>query len=53
MARTEDPATCNMVGPPFENTVAVPKNGWAAARFGATNPGEYGFLDFLFLIIIF
>ncbi|XP_028772208.1 laccase-15-like [Neltuma alba] len=29
----------NLVDPPLMNTVIVPKNGWAAIRFRATNPG--------------
>ncbi|KAG0453723.1 hypothetical protein HPP92_025027 [Vanilla planifolia] len=35
---TTDPSTYNLVDPPFENTVGVPKNGWAAIRFVARNP---------------
>jgi laccase len=31
----------NLVDPPFQNTVSVPKGGWAAIRFRATNPGTY------------
>ena len=36
----KDPATYNLVDPPYQNTVSVPKAGWAAIRFRATNPGE-------------
>ncbi|OEL37291.1 putative laccase-9 [Dichanthelium oligosanthes] len=36
-----DPAGYNLVDPPLENTVAVPKGGWAAIRFRATNPGVW------------
>ncbi|XP_073106221.1 putative laccase-9 [Elaeis guineensis] len=39
--KDKDPATYNLVDPPFENTVTVPKNGWAAIRFRATNPGVW------------
>lgn len=30
----------NLIDPPLVNTVAVPKNGWAAVRFEAANPGK-------------
>ncbi|CAN6162688.1 unnamed protein product [Urochloa humidicola] len=36
-----DPKGYNLVDPPFQNTVAVPKGGWAAIRFRATNPGVW------------
>ncbi|KAF8672838.1 hypothetical protein HU200_049171 [Digitaria exilis] len=36
-----DPAGYNLVDPPYQNTVAVPKGGWAAIRFRATNPGVW------------
>uniref|UniRef100_A0A0E0K5A0 Laccase n=1 Tax=Oryza punctata TaxID=4537 RepID=A0A0E0K5A0_ORYPU len=36
-----DPATYNLVDPPFQNTVSVPKSGWAAIRFRADNPGVW------------
>ncbi|KAM7507978.1 hypothetical protein LguiA_018431 [Lonicera macranthoides] len=32
------PSTYNLVDPPEMNTVAVPRNGWAAVRFKADNP---------------
>ncbi|CAL4968488.1 unnamed protein product [Urochloa decumbens] len=38
---TRDPATYNMVDPPYQNTVSVPSGGWAAIRFQATNPGVW------------
>ncbi|CAM0944168.1 unnamed protein product [Alopecurus aequalis] len=38
---TTDPATYNLVDPPYQNTVTVPKAGWAAMRFHATNPGVW------------
>ncbi|KAF4358237.1 hypothetical protein F8388_000883 [Cannabis sativa] len=31
----------NLVDPPLQNTVMVPKNGWATIRFAATNPGVW------------
>jgi laccase len=37
---TTDPATYNLVDPPYQNTVTVPKAGWVAMRFKATNPGK-------------
>ncbi|KAK1266752.1 Laccase-14 [Acorus gramineus] len=36
-----DPLRYNLVDPPEQNTVAVPKNGWAAIRFRADNPGVW------------
>jgi laccase len=35
-----DPQNYNLEDPPYENTVGVPKNGWAAIRFRASNPGN-------------
>ncbi|KAG0516247.1 hypothetical protein BDA96_10G345500 [Sorghum bicolor] len=35
-----DTAGYNLADPPLQNTVAVPKGGWAAIRFRADNPGE-------------
>ncbi|XP_048337169.2 laccase-14 [Ziziphus jujuba] len=35
----EDPSMYNLVDPPEETTVGVPKNGWVAIRFKADNPG--------------
>jgi laccase len=37
--KSKDPMNYNLVDPPLVNTVTVPKNGWAAIRFVATNPG--------------
>jgi laccase len=37
--KSKDPMNYNLVDPPLVNTVTVPKNGWAAIRFIATNPG--------------
>ncbi|KAK3438499.1 hypothetical protein EUGRSUZ_C03119, partial [Eucalyptus grandis] len=34
----KDPLNYNLVDPPLQNTIAVPKNGWAAIRFRADNP---------------
>ncbi|KAM0826526.1 hypothetical protein ACQ4PT_068821 [Festuca glaucescens] len=39
--KTTDPATYNLVDPPYQNTVTVPKAGWVAMRFKATNPGVW------------
>jgi laccase len=39
--KDKDPATYNLVDPPYQNTVSVPTGGWAAMRFRAANPGEY------------
>lgn len=36
-----DPKGYNLVDPPEINTVGVPKNGWAAVRFKADNPGKF------------
>ncbi|PAN08234.1 hypothetical protein PAHAL_1G396800 [Panicum hallii] len=36
-----DPATYNLVDPPYQNTVSVPRAGWAAIRFRAANPGVW------------
>lgn len=36
----EDPLRYNLVDPPEETTVGVPKNGWVAIRFRADNPGD-------------
>lgn len=36
-----DPKTYNLVDPPKMNTVTVPKKGWVAIRFKASNPGEF------------
>lgn len=35
----KDPAKFNLVDPPLQNTITVPKNGWSAIRFRAHNPG--------------
>uniref|UniRef100_N1QUV9 Laccase n=1 Tax=Aegilops tauschii TaxID=37682 RepID=N1QUV9_AEGTA len=37
----KDPATYNLVDPPHQNTVSVPKAGWAAIRFRAANSGVW------------
>ncbi|CAN6274426.1 unnamed protein product [Urochloa humidicola] len=39
--KSKDPATYNLVDPPYQNTVSVPKAGWAAIRFRAANPGVW------------
>jgi laccase len=38
--KDKDPATYNLVDPPYQNTVSVPPSGWAAMRFRAINPGK-------------
>ena len=35
-----DPLRFNLMDPPEQNTVGVPRNGWVAIRFRADNPGE-------------
>ncbi|KAL3746932.1 hypothetical protein ACJRO7_015810 [Eucalyptus globulus] len=37
----KDPLNYNLLDPPLQNTIAVPKNGWAAIRFRADNPGVW------------
>ncbi|KAF7100234.1 hypothetical protein CFC21_101771 [Triticum aestivum] len=37
----KDPATYNLVDPPHQSTVSMPKVGWAAIRFRAANPGVW------------
>ncbi|KAJ1280927.1 hypothetical protein BS78_04G269500 [Paspalum vaginatum] len=39
--KSKDPASYNLVDPPYQNTVSVPKAGWAAIRFRAANPGVW------------
>lgn len=39
--RKRDPLRFNLVDPPLQNTIAVPRNGWTAIRFKANNPGTY------------
>ncbi|CAK9174190.1 unnamed protein product [Ilex paraguariensis] len=39
--KEKDPKNYNLVDPPLQNTIAVPKNGWAAIRFKADNPGVW------------
>ncbi|KAI9177036.1 hypothetical protein LWI28_023099 [Acer negundo] len=39
--KEKDPLGYNLVDPPRQNTIAVPKNGWAAIRFKANNPGVW------------
>lgn len=38
--RRKDPLRYNLVDPPEETTVGVPRNGWTAVRFIANNPGQ-------------
>ncbi|KAK2632523.1 hypothetical protein EUGRSUZ_L01441 [Eucalyptus grandis] len=37
----KDPLDYNLVDPPLQNTIAVPKNGWTTIRFRADNPGVW------------
>uniref|UniRef100_A0ACD5WIJ2 Uncharacterized protein n=1 Tax=Avena sativa TaxID=4498 RepID=A0ACD5WIJ2_AVESA len=40
--RHQHPAAMyNLVDPPHQNTVSIPKNGWVAIRFRAVNPGVW------------
>ncbi|KAJ3695597.1 hypothetical protein LUZ60_000974 [Juncus effusus] len=39
--KEKDPLTYNLVDPPYVSTFGVPKNGWAAIRFRAANPGVW------------
>ncbi|KAE9618340.1 hypothetical protein Lal_00047254 [Lupinus albus] len=39
--KDKDPLNYNLVDPPYQNTVAMPKNGWTAIRFRAQNPGVW------------
>ncbi|XP_057794633.1 laccase-15-like [Salvia miltiorrhiza] len=38
---TRDPPNYNLVDPPLQNTIAVPRAGWTAIRFQANNPGVW------------
>ncbi|KAL3845850.1 hypothetical protein ACJIZ3_003253 [Penstemon smallii] len=39
--KDRDPLSYNLVDPPYQNTIAVPRNGWTAIRFRANNPGVW------------
>ncbi|KAH0680058.1 hypothetical protein KY284_021143 [Solanum tuberosum] len=39
--KDKDPLNYNLVDPPLQNTIAVVRNGWAAIRFKADNPGVW------------
>ncbi|RVW69549.1 Laccase-14 [Vitis vinifera] len=39
--KNRDPLRYNLVDPPLQNTIAVPKNGWTTIRFKASNPGVW------------
>lgn len=43
-----DPLGYNLIDPPKMNTVSLPKKGWVAIRFKASNPGTFLVLSFLF-----
>lgn len=42
--KNKDPLNYNIVDPPLRNTVVVPRSGWAAIRFQASNPGTYEYV---------
>ncbi|KAF7820362.1 laccase-15-like [Senna tora] len=37
----KDPFKYNLVDPPYQNTITIPKNGWVSIRFRAKNPGVW------------
>ena len=39
--KDKDPLGYNLVDPPHQNTIAVPKKGWTTIRFKTENPGTY------------
>ncbi|KAI3760821.1 hypothetical protein L1987_51220 [Smallanthus sonchifolius] len=39
--RNKDPLNSNLVDPPLQQTITVPRNGWTAIRFKADNPGVW------------
>ncbi|KAJ6920345.1 laccase-15-like isoform X2 [Populus alba x Populus x berolinensis] len=39
--KDKDPLRYNLVDPPLQNTITIPKNGWSVIRFKATNPGVW------------
>ncbi|GMN51891.1 hypothetical protein TIFTF001_021042 [Ficus carica] len=39
--KPKDSLRYNLVDPPLHSTITVPKNGWAAIRFTANNPGVW------------
>ncbi|GKV43558.1 hypothetical protein SLEP1_g50837 [Rubroshorea leprosula] len=39
--KDKDPLTYNLVDPPLQNTIHVPRDGWMAIRFKANNPGVW------------
>lgn len=44
--RSRDAPNYNLVDPPHQNTIAVPRNGWSAIRFRANNPGKFEIEEF-------
>lgn len=38
--KDKDPLAYNLVDPPKLETVGIPRNGWVAIRFKASNPGK-------------
>ncbi|GLU06614.1 hypothetical protein SLE2022_236320 [Rubroshorea leprosula] len=39
--KDKDPLTYNLVDPPLQNTIHVPRDGWMAIRFRTNNPDTY------------
>ncbi|GLT59221.1 hypothetical protein SLA2020_320540 [Shorea laevis] len=39
--KDKDPLMYNLVDPPLQNTIHIPKDGWVAIRFKAKNPGVW------------
>ena len=37
--KDKDPLKYNLVDPPYQNTMSIPKKGWVTIRFRAKNPG--------------
>lgn len=50
--KPKDSLRYNLVVPPLDSTITVPKNGWAAIRFKAINPGMRTFFSSSFSVII-
>ena len=50
--KDKDPLGYNLVDPPLQNTIAVPKNGWATIRFKADNPGKLQITDVVVVVAV-
>ena len=50
--KDKDPLGYNLVDPPLQNTIAVPKNGWATIRFKADNPGKLQITDVVIVVTV-